>query len=57
MDVTDKMVIAAGKAIYERHIKEKKLDPEVDKNRSDREWWLKEFQKDARTALEAALGS
>ena len=55
MDVTEKMIKAAGRAIYDRHLAEGMID--IDPNEAtakELRFWRSEFEADARVALEAA---
>jgi len=56
MQVTDEMVSAAARAIYERHLAKGMLErADVEISDDDREWWMREFEADARVALAAVI--
>lgn len=58
MQITDEMVAAAARAMYERHLATGALERDaVEIAPEQKAWWLKELEDDARVALAAALST
>lgn len=58
MQITDEIIAAAARAMYERHLETGALErDEVAISPEQKTWWLKELEDDARVALAAALES